>query len=91
MDISFSLDDIRDHMELKQYVMDLDSSLNTLDFNSQMEITAHDELDIFLSRGLGDEDVKMTELEEEGVMMYIEMEDWEKAIVNIDFDEWLVI
>ena len=90
MNISIDLEDLQDHLELKEYVMDLDISLETLIFDSQMEITAHDELDSILRGVLDDEDVKMTELVEEGVNMDISLEDWEKDIANIDFDEWLV-
>ena len=42
MNISIDLEDLQDHLELKEYVMDLDISLETLIFDSQMEITAHD-------------------------------------------------
>ena len=48
MDISFNLEDLQDHMDQKQYVMDLDLSLQTLVFDCQIEITAHDELDNIL-------------------------------------------
>ena len=39
---------------------------------------------------LNDEDLKMTEVVKDGVRMNISMEEWEKDMVNIDFDEWLV-
>ena len=76
MNISINLEDLQDQMELKEYVMDLDISLETLIFDSQMEITAHDELDNILRGVLDDEDVKMTEVVEEGVRMDISMEEW---------------
>ena len=44
MDISFNLEDHQDQMDLNRYVMDLDLSLETLVFESQMEIPAIDEL-----------------------------------------------
>ena len=82
MNISIDLEDLQDHLELKEYVMDLDISLETLIFDSQMEMTAHDELDNILRGALEDDDVKMAEVEEEDVMMNLEA-------VDIDSDEWL--
>ena len=76
---------------MKKYVLDMDVSLETLEFDSEMEVTGHYELDEFLRGGLEDEDVKMTVLEEERVKMDISVEDWEKDVINVDFDEWLVL
>ena len=59
-----------------------------MEFDSEMEVTAHYELDEFLRRGLEDHDTKITVLEEEGVKMDISMEDWEQDVINQSLTIW---
>ena len=65
--------------------------IESLEFDMEMELSAHDELDEILERGLEQEDRKSMVLELEGVWMDLSMEDWEVEVNTIDFEEWLVL
>ena len=85
------LDDFCDHLELQRYIVEMYMRIESLEFDMVMELSAHDELDEILERGLEQEDRKSMVLEVEGVRMDISMEDWEKEVTTIDFKEWLVL
>ena len=65
--------------------------IESLEFDMVMELSANDELDEILERGLEQEDRKSMVLEVEVVRMDLSMEDWEKEVTTIDFEEWLVL
>ena len=73
MSVSDVQDDLHDHLELQQYIVDMDVRVETLKFDTEMELTAHLKLDEFLRRGMEHEDMKTTVLEEKGVKMNISM------------------
>jgi hypothetical protein len=50
--VSGVLDDLCDHLELQQYIVDMDVRVEKLEFDMEMELTAHGELDEILIRGL---------------------------------------
>ena len=79
--VQSGLDDLRDHMELQQYIVEMDMRIESLEF---------DELDEILKIGLEQEDRKRMVLEVEGVRMDLSVEDWEVEVNTIDFEEWLV-
>ena len=50
--VSGVLEDLHDHLELQQYIVDMDVRVETLEFDMEMELTVHGELDEILRRGL---------------------------------------
>jgi hypothetical protein len=86
--VQSGLDDLRDHLELQQYIVEMDMRIESLEFDMGMEQSAHDELDVIPKRGLSQEDRKRIVLEVEGAKMDISMEDWEVEVNTIDFECW---
>ena len=90
MNISISLEDILDHMEMNYDIMEFDVSLKTLEFTDVMEMTTQDELDRILRMGLADEEEVMKEPVERKVdKMDMDMDGWQHGLDNFDFSDWL--
>ena len=54
--VQSGLDDLRDHHEIQQYIVEMDMRTESLEFDMGMEQSAHDELDAILKRGLSQEE-----------------------------------
>ena len=50
--VQSGLDDLRDHLELQQYIVEMDMRIESLEFDMGMEQSAHDELDAIPKKGL---------------------------------------
>ena len=83
-DISIIMDDIFDHEEIEQYMVEFSTSLERIEFDEVMETTAHQELDDILEEALRGEDVVM---EESGMIMNISVMSWSEEEDN--FDDWV--
>ena len=52
------LEDLHDHLEPQQSIVEMDMRIESLEFDMEMEQSAHDELDEILERGLEQEEMK---------------------------------
>ena len=64
------MDDLRDHLKLQQYIMEMDMRTESLEFDMGMEQSAHDELDAILKRGFSQEARKRIVKEVEGANIH---------------------
>ena len=83
-DISIIMDDIFDHEEIEQYMVEFATSLERIEFDEVMGTTTHQELDDILEEALRGEDVVM---EESGMIMNVSVMSWSEEEDN--FDDWV--